>query len=168
MGALIVLLCSIAFGSALFHWLALIWAQILDVLPIVFFQVVYLWGYLRYIIQINCLVQAIAVCGFVLSILFLAQFSHLLNESLVYIPALIVLVLLGGYQRASIKGCRNSLLWAAVLFVVSLMFRSIDMEICSLFPVGTHFLWHLCNGGVLYLSMKGFLSAMLSKGEEVG
>ena len=31
--------------------------------------------------------------------------------------------------------------------------RSIDLSVCPYFPVGTHFLWHILNGGVVYLVM---------------
>jgi hypothetical protein len=40
---------------------------------------------------------------------------------------------------------------AAGVFTVSLVFRTIDEALCQTFPVGTHFLWHLCNAAMLYL-----------------
>ena len=43
---------------------------------------------------------------------------------------------------------------AAVVFCASLVFRTIDELVCPSFPIGTHFLWHLLNGGLLYLAMR--------------
>jgi hypothetical protein len=35
--------------------------------------------------------------------------------------------------------------------------RSIDGAVCAYVPMGTHFLWHLLNGIVLYLSMRALI-----------
>ena len=37
------------------------------------------------------------------------------------------------------------------LFAVSSAFRTLDAAVCSLVPLGTHFLWHLLNALVLFL-----------------
>ena len=52
---------------------------------------------------------------------------------------------------------RRALLLAALLFTFSLLFRTLDMGLCSQIPFGTHFLWHMCNAGVLYLSIRAYL-----------
>jgi hypothetical protein len=39
----------------------------------------------------------------------------------------------------------------AAVFVVSIVFRSIDNAVCPVLPLGTHFLWHCLNAYVLYL-----------------
>jgi hypothetical protein len=41
--------------------------------------------------------------------------------------------------------------------VLSLTFRSIDMALCDTLPHGTHFLWHLINGGVLFLLVRAVM-----------
>jgi hypothetical protein len=40
---------------------------------------------------------------------------------------------------------------ALALAIVALTFRTIDLSVCSAFPIGTHFLWHsfLSAGGAL-------------------
>lgn len=43
------------------------------------------------------------------------------------------------------------------VFLASLTFRSIDDAICSHVAIGTHFLWHILNGVVLYLSMRALI-----------
>lgn len=52
---------------------------------------------------------------------------------------------------------------AAAVFGVSLSFRTADHAVCGNFPAGTHFLWHLLNGLVLYLVSR---AAMLARPKE--
>jgi len=40
---------------------------------------------------------------------------------------------------------------------VSLFFRTIDNAVCDMLPIGTHFLWHLTNGAVLYLAARALI-----------
>ena len=40
------------------------------------------------------------------------------------------------------------------MFVVSLAFRTMDQAVCPAFPLGTHFIWHLLNAGVLYILLR--------------
>jgi hypothetical protein len=40
---------------------------------------------------------------------------------------------------------------AGAVFALSLSLRAVDRDVCDYVPVGTHFLWHLLNGVVLYL-----------------
>jgi hypothetical protein len=40
---------------------------------------------------------------------------------------------------------------AGALFALSLSLRGLDRDVCDYVPAGTHFLWHLLNGVVLYL-----------------
>ena len=44
---------------------------------------------------------------------------------------------------------------AAAAFCLALFFRTIDLWVCPSWPLGTHFLWHLFNGSVVYLAMRG-------------
>jgi hypothetical protein len=34
-----------------------------------------------------------------------------------------------------------------------------DREACALFPLGSHFLWHLLNAAVLYLLLRSAIAA---------
>jgi len=86
------------------------------------------------------------------------QFPHILNGSLIYAPAILLLLILGIYHAATRRIERYVLLGAAGIFVVSLTCRTVDGIICPYFPLGTHFLWHVCNAIVLYLILRGFLA----------
>lgn len=46
------------------------------------------------------------------------------------------------------------LLVAGVVFVASLAFRSIDMAVCDVLPIGVHYIWHVLNAIVLALAVE--------------
>ena len=85
-------------------------------------------------------------------------FPHLLNGSLSYAPAFIMLLVLGLYHFAARKEARRTLLAAAAVFSVSVTCRTLDMAVCPYFPLGIHFIWHLLNALTLYLLMLGYLA----------
>src|SRR6266542_1571339 len=135
------LLATIGVGSLMFHTSATTWARILDVAPILVFQLTFFWLYLREIV--GALLIA-ALVG--------RQFSDLLNGSVTYLPAFLVLFGLGLYHWATRKHQPTVLLLASSVFAASLFFRAFDQAFCPFVPVGTHFLWHLLNALVLYLA----------------
>ena len=45
------------------------------------------------------------------------------------------------------------MLSAGLAFTVSLSLRTLDSELCTAWPLGTHFGWHVLNGLTLYLVM---------------
>ncbi|WP_158879530.1 hypothetical protein [Amycolatopsis anabasis] len=68
-----------------------------------------------------------------------------------YLPAL-----LGLFGLAAILAARRDPDWSRFavvggIFAVSLSLRTADHAVCGHLPIGTHFLWHLLNGCVLYL-----------------
>lgn len=46
------------------------------------------------------------------------------------------------------------LLAAAVVFVASVTFRSLDMVVCDALPIGVHYMWHVLNAIVLALAVE--------------
>ena len=154
---LILLMFAIGIGSGLFHTFATRTTQWLDVIPIGLFQAGFLWLYVRRIIALNNATSIAIMLLFFASGALAGQFPQLLNGSLGYAPALVFVVSLALWHWRHCSQERAALPLAALLFVVSLVFRSVDNALCAHLPMGTHFLWHLCNAGVLYLSMRGLL-----------
>jgi hypothetical protein len=154
---LIVLSIAIGTGSALFHTFATGWARILDEVPILLFQLCFLWLYARRIMGLRIVHAAAAIGAYLAVAFFSRQFPHLLNGSLVYAPALILLPVLGLYHFLQHKAERVLLLATTGVFLAALAFRSIDEAACPRFPIGTHFLWHVLIGVVLYLSMRALI-----------
>jgi hypothetical protein len=125
--------------------------MVLDVVPILLFQLAFLWIYSRRVIGWQGLSAAALVGGFLLASLYARGFPHLLNGSLTYALAITAILALGVYHWLAQKPARVMLIAAAGVFALSLFFRTIDEAVCPQFPLGTHFMWHLLDAVVLYL-----------------
>ena len=158
-GLLIALVAVIGVGSLLWHTVARPWAFWLDALPIVFFIHVFLFSFLRRLVRLSwpAIVAVFAVYeALTLGVLHVAP-AGALNDSAGYLPVVLFLWLMGAGLRL-----RNHPLWRhylgfGALFAVSLGFRIVDPLLCERVSVGTHFLWHLLNGWLLYLLMAGLI-----------
>lgn len=153
---------SVGIGSFLFHTHTTHWTWLADVIPIAIF----IGGYL--------LLTLHRFLGFSLitSIVLLAIYEALtygilklvpptfLNRATGYLLALAALIATGGplYFRSRLAKAQReagrALLLAAVLFGISLFWRTIDVSICQSVPVGTHFLWHVFNALVIYVLLR--------------
>lgn len=151
------LVLIIGIGSFLFHTFATGWAMAMDVIPILLFQVSYLWIYGGRIIGLGLPGRSLAVAGLVAAFAVSGQFAQVLNGSLSYLPALLVLAILAAYHYRRAAVARGALLTATGLLGVSLAFRTMDNALCDAVPAGTHLFWHLLNGVVLYLLLKGLV-----------
>ena len=140
---LVGLAIAIGVGSTLFHTFATRWAMILDVVPILVFQLGFLWLYLARVVRLSPWIATLATCAFLGLALAARELKEPLNGSVPYIPALLVVGGLGLYHFLRCEHERSVLFFAAAAFVLAFFFRSIDMEVCGIFPRGTHFLWHL-------------------------
>ena len=152
------LMCAIGVGSFLWHTFATGWARLADVLPILFFQLLYAWLYFREVAKVRVSSTAAIVLIYFVAILAGRQFLHVLNGSLVYAPALVFLLAVGIYHSATNRMERYIIPAALGVFIVALAARTIDNAICPNFPLGTHFIWHICNALVLYMMMRGLLA----------
>ncbi len=158
---LIGLAASIGIGSGLWHTFATPWAEAFDRIPILMFQLVFLWLYLRGIMGMGRHFTAAFIAGFIV-IGYLATFiPPVLNRSLIYAPALIVLLALGVYHYQQSKHECCILIASAGVFFFALVFRSIDLIVGPYFPIGTHFLWHILNGLNVYMTMRCLILNLL-------
>lgn len=157
-GILAGMIVLIGIGSFLFHTFATGWAMIADDAPILIFQLIYLYFYLRRIVRMNVFVIAGLLIIYFLIALQSGKFSHLMNGSLIYAPAFTVILILGAYHYFKQPHARLTLLTAAGAFLLSVSFRTLDMAVCPFFSIGTHFMWHLLNALVLYLLMRGYMA----------
>jgi len=160
---LIGLMLSIGIGSFLFHTFATSSTMILDILPILFFQFVFIWVYIRQIIQLPFFNTLGVLVLYIVFALLGRQFPDILNGSLSYAPAFLVLAGLGWYHFIFKKQQRYILLSAFAIFSLALVLRTTDNMLCPYIPIGTHFLWHLFNGILVYCLA---VSLMLNLGKE--
>jgi len=148
---------AIGVGSFVFHTVATSWARILDVLPILVFQLLFLWIYARQVIALTRPTSAFLLAGFLAAAVLGRQFPEVLNGSLIYAPGFLAIVALGLHHAWAATIGRFDLLAAAGVLGASIFFRAIDNTVCSSFPIGTHFLWHLLNGVVVYLVVRSLV-----------
>lgn len=151
---LLVLVAFIGVGSALFHSFATEWARLLDVIPIFLYQLLFLWLYVTRVVRLGALARMALLVGFFLVSLYALSFKSVLNGSVMYLPAILSVIAVAVYHYSS-KKIEPMLGWyALIVFALSLFFRTIDAALCPVWPLGTHFLWHLLNGALLYLTTR--------------
>lgn len=153
-------------GSFLYHTFANLWSMFADIIPIYIFQLSMIIIYGSAIGRLNkkspVLFGFLFLVGFILLTLpFSGLPRELLNGSLAYTSAFLTLLFIGIYQAKFISSERYTLLLSAGLFLVALLFRTIDMEVCGRFELGTHFLWHAFNGIVLYLAIRAYVGVLV-------
>jgi len=148
--ALIVVLVAIALGSFAFHTLATRGAAYFDVIPIAIFIYGYLALALRRFVGLGWLATLAILAAFIALSRVLPRLvpPDTLNGSIDYVPALAAMLIMLGFIPSKI---RPPLALATAIFVISLAFRTIDRAVCDLFPLGTHFLWHVLNATVLFV-----------------
>ncbi|QDZ00090.1 ceramidase [Nitratireductor mangrovi] len=145
---------AIGIGSGLFHTFAnrlTIWA---DILPIAGFTFAYTIFNLRRFLgmgwgrTIAIFIAFYAAAGLITWSL-PAWLDAATNGTIGYLPAWLALFFFGSWLvvRGHPAGWYN--LAAAAIFIVSAAFRTIDGDVCSAIPTGTHFLWHTLNGLML-------------------
>ena len=155
------LILAIAIGSSLFHSFARFWALFLDVGPISLFMVVYVITWLSCVLRLKTSTTIVFTSLFVIFTAFLRVGKiAMLNNSEFYFSPLLVIVLL--YIDRLRRGSSEAKTFGIALafFVASLSCRILDAYICVYFPTGTHFLWHIFNGGCLYYAMRGLCLAL--------
>jgi hypothetical protein len=146
------LIALVGVGSLAFHTTAARWASILDALIIGIFNVSYLIIFLRVVPQwprywafaggvVFIIVDRIAAVHLP---------SDVFNGSVLYLPAVAVLIGLTVYARLIAPQAGQMMAGALAVFGVSLLARTVDPAVCASWSWGTHFVWHLLNAWVLY------------------
>ena len=149
---LVAALAAIAIGSGLWHIAPRHDTVLMDVIPITIFINIYLIAALRRFFRlawwkIAALWAAYTAIGVAAQILLPPD---TLNGTIMYVPTyLTLLVLTGAIRRVDAESGR-AFIPIVLIWTASLVFRTIDMQICAIFPYGTHFLWHTLNAIVLY------------------
>ncbi|WP_268745436.1 ceramidase domain-containing protein [Methylomarinum vadi] len=160
---LIVLIVGIGLGSFAFHTLANRWSMIMDLIPILLFQLVYYWLYGRKIMQLKAL-QSIALLSVFLVLISLGKlYPQIFNGSLLYFPTLLLLAIISLFHYLHKKTERWLILGVFALFLLSLSFRTLDNLLCQQIPLGTHFLWHLSCGLTVYLLTRALIVNLTEK-----
>jgi hypothetical protein len=175
----VALVFLIGLGSLSFHLLADRASLLADVIPINVFMLVYLGFALNRFLGVPPGWTVLTLIGFVGVVALTMQVkcwsggigfpgaevtgaSECLNGSLVYLPALVAMAVVGGLMAERKHPAAPYILWAAAIFAISVTFRSIDLALCDAYEfqgrnIGTHFIWHLLNGLALFLLLRASL-----------
>jgi hypothetical protein len=178
---LIALTFLIGFGSLAFHVYADEGTSLADIVPIGLFMLVYLgfalnrflgvppgWTVLLAVgftvlvgaaMHVQCWDGGIAFAGSAVP-----EAKPCLNGSIGYLPALGALIVIGMLLAERHHRAGPYVVWAAAIFAISILFRSVDLSFCYQVvikgrQVGTHFIWHLLNALVLFLLLRASLEA---------
>lgn len=153
---LVIFLFAIGVGSGLWHLYANSHTMLMDVIPITLFINLYLVSALRRLFLLSW-----SKVAFYWLLYFgagmAAQYTlppDLLNGTIMYIPTFLTLAIMTLALRARGDGAGQAFLVALLVWTASLTFRTVDMDICEIFPWGTHFLWHALNAWVLWRLLK--------------
>lgn len=148
----------IGVGSFLFHTLANRWTMLADVIPIFIYQIAFLALYLRHVTGLAVMpVAALLGLYLVVSFGFAGLPPQWLNGSLAYGGALLFITGIAILHRRTRRREPWAVALAVLVFLVSIGFRSADLAICEHTALGTHFIWHLLNGLVLYLTTRAYV-----------
>lgn len=170
---LAVLILLIGLGSLSFHAFANRGTELADVIPISIFMLVYLGFALNRFLGTPPGWTVLLVIGFAAIAVLAGQLKcwdgaigipgpdvmgavSCLNGSVAYLPALFALIIIGVLMRERDHRAAPFVLWAAAIFAISITLRSVDASVCNDVvyeghKIGTHFIWHLLNAGVLFL-----------------
>lgn len=150
---LIALVFFIGLGSAAWHAVPIRATLIADVLPITLFIHFYLLMFCRRVLTTGWITSAAIVVAYIAAGIVLARLTPpgALNSSMGYVPGLAMMAIMAAILFAKEHPVRWGLLAATALFAASLSFRTGDRAVCDVFPIGTHFIWHTLNAGVLAL-----------------
>lgn len=150
------LLISIGIGSFIFHTYADTKTILLDLVPIFIFTSVYLYHSFHFYLKVSAGKSWGLLVLCILSMICCERLipRDFLNGSMLYLPPFLFLVSIA----FMLKKWKNQKWFkfyftATVIFLVSLICRTIDMAVCPSFPIGTHFLWHTFNSVFLAVLM---------------
>jgi hypothetical protein len=148
----------IGIGSFLFHTFANRWSMLADVLPITIFIHFYLLLALRTYVPLNWPVAAIVTLGFFFASPYLGSLLRpIAGSSAFYVPALFAIFAVAAIARRRLPHISRPLFIAGCVFAISITFRAADQPFCASWPLGTHLMWHLLNGLVLYVLVRIYL-----------
>lgn len=147
------LMFAIGIGSGLWHFYPTRITVLADVIPILLFINVYLLSFFHRIFGFKWQGLIFIFFGFqLLNLVVTLLFSpRLLNGSIFYGPGWLTLITISAYLFVTKHPLHGRLLAAGGIFTASLIFRTMDRDVCQWVPMGTHFVWHVLNAWLLYL-----------------
>ncbi|MGH1416786.1 MAG: ceramidase domain-containing protein [Pelagimonas sp.] len=169
---IVAILCLLAgligVGSGLFHTFANRWSEYADVIPIWSFVALYVLSAIALVggAPAGKVARIGVISAAITTVIVLATsgdgeaHSHEadpLNGSLQYAPALLALVVFSAITLWRGHAIRGWAVAATGVFALSLGFRIMDLHLCAVWPMGTHFMWHVLNALMVGLLLQGLI-----------
>lgn len=161
--ALVAILTLVGAGSFLFHTHAQVWAGFADSGFIALFAVVFVYAVNRDLLGLKGWRAFAATALFIPYVVFTVPIFERLpffHISSGYWPLPLLMLIYGFALRRRAPATGRGLVLAAGLVTVSLTFRSLDTPLCTVIPIGTHFIWHLLNAVLLGWMIEVYLRHM--------
>ncbi|MCG7573644.1 ceramidase domain-containing protein [Phaeobacter sp. CNT1-3] len=165
---LAVILFVIGVGSALFHSFAQTWAAIADVVPILIYVLVYIALSHRVYWQHSRPKTALFLVLFVPYValtLPLFQMVPGLGSSAAYAPIPLLIFIHAALLRRRLPQVARGLAIGASILCASILARVLDEPMCGIWPMGTHFMWHILNAAMLMHMILVYRAHMLAAGQ---
>ena len=149
---LLSLMIILGLGSLAWHSYRSLPTLLLDEIPIYIFII--FAGY--YLTQSLTHIQKITLMILVsIGVIYYLIFAYipginLSNGVLKYVFALLIFIVLSTLVVEK-SGSGHNFIIPISIFVFAIVFRIIDLFVCSKFPIGTHFIWHILVALVMYL-----------------
>lgn len=171
---LVALTFVIGIGSFLFHTFATRWASLADTIPIALFMLAYFGFLLRRFLGLNWILVLLGLGAFYATIRYAGTIqcnygdllpitsragARCLNGTVTYAPAFLGLLGSAIVLAALRHPAWRYLALASGVFLISMTFRTLDVELCELTSLGghvrgSHFMWHVLNGLTLYILLR--------------
>lgn len=153
--ALVILIILIGIGSFIWHATGNLYVLILDVVPVALSFALITYIFLSKIIRNRRLALLIALLLLPIRF-FISSFaptdiiSSLVRNLINFIVFLVIIALaFKKYGKSAFQG-----LGVLAIYLFAIIMRGIDLQVCSTFLIGTHFLWHIFNALAAYLAVQ--------------
>lgn len=151
-------LVLIGVGSFCYHTYAVRWAEVFDVgaifLWVICFMALSLWRIVGWPWWGTAIAILIFTVGSPASGIVLGYFVW------AYTPTIIVGVGIGIYAQRQGRSGGRLMVGAMAVFMLSIAAVCLDKPLCDVFPIGTHFIWHLLNSVALSMATIAFSRMM--------
>jgi hypothetical protein len=147
-----VVLAVIGIGSYLFHTHANRLTAAMDVAPILGFILLYVFAASRDFLGMKGWQAGLVTAAFIpYAAVTVPLWSMVpgLGSSAGYAPVPVLILFYAWLLRDRAPETARGLAIGAGILVLSLTFRTLDEPLCGVWPMGTHFLWHVLNGVML-------------------
>lgn len=156
-------ICMVFIGLASFsfHMLPNFYTEVADTGFIILFIMVFFTSAMFRVANLSKFQVAICMLAFVFTTNSLVKyFPNAMNDSIAYLSSMAALIVIALYLNLKRRASASAFMVSSLIGVISLFFRVIDRDVCEQIPMGTHFVWHICNSILLYILMKQLIRSI--------